>query len=141
MSHFLGNFIPKLIQPTVKKRGFVSPRVLMDWEKIVGQDLVLHCKPDRIVFPRGQKNKGTLYLVVDPKSAFRFDYIKDLILEKVNTYFGYGALSFIKIFQKPVTQSISKKPVQPALSPSFKTTGHPLLDQALKSYGQNFPEK
>lgn len=145
MTGFLLHLIPSLLTPTLKHRGFVCPRILIEWEKIVGTQFADHCFPDRIHFPRGQKNNGTLYLVIDPKSAFRFDYIKDLIIERINTYFGYKAIAFVKVFQKPVTKckkqqdtsSLCTSPLKENKKHLFAPLSHEGLQKALEKYGSS----
>lgn len=140
MPHFLESLIPALIKPAMKQRGFLSPRILLEWEKIVGPSFAQQCYPDRILFPRGGHHQGTLYLIIDPCSAFRFEYIKDLILEKINTYFGYGAITQVKLFQKPFPLKKTQQPQATLpkdfnLVPLFPSTGHERLDKALQNYG------
>ncbi len=143
MAGFLLHLIPSLITPVLKHRGFTCARILLEWETIVGAEFAHHCCPDRIYFPKGQKKEGTLYLIMDPSSAFRFEYIKDLITERINAYFGYKAVSHIKVFQKPFkrknpgTASVKTKD-EAIIGPSlFPPIAHEGLQKALEKYGQS----
>ena len=92
------------------KKGFVEIDILTNWDKIVGAELAQYSFPQRIDFKRGEKNNGTLCLSV-PSGAFALElkHRERFILDKINTYFGYNAVSNLKIIQNqqltPLPQS------------------------------------
>ena len=48
----------------------------------------------------GKSNNGAnLVVKVDPSNAFGFEHDKDIIMRKINSYFGYSAVEKITIIQ------------------------------------------
>lgn len=96
--------LAKNIAPLTKnvfgKKGFMEIDILTNWDKIVGTDLASYCFPQKIDFKREQKNNGILHLCV-PGGAFALEiqHREKNIIDKINTYFGYNAVSSIKIIQ------------------------------------------
>ena len=94
----------KLVSPLAKnilgKKGFVGTDILFHWEEIVGQGIAKFCFPDKIDFKKDQRDNGTLH-VITTNGAFATEikHKENLILEKINTYFGYRAVSGLKIIQ------------------------------------------
>lgn len=82
------------------KKGFVEIDLVTNWESIVGEELAGYSLPQRIDFKRGEKTNGILYVMV-PGGAFALElqHRENVILSKVNTYFGYRAVSQLKIIQ------------------------------------------
>lgn len=82
------------------KKGFVEIDLIANWESVVGEELAGYSLPKRIDFKRGEKTNGILYVMV-PGGAFALElqHRENVILSKVNTYFGYRAVSQLKIIQ------------------------------------------
>ena len=82
------------------KNGFVETDIITCWQEIIGEQLAQYSFPQKIDFPRNQKNNGCLHLAV-PSGAFAVEikHREKYILEKINTYFGYNALASLKIIQ------------------------------------------
>ena len=82
------------------KKGFMEIDILTNWDKIVGKELADFSFPQKIDFKRDQKNNGILHLQV-PSGAFALEiaHREKFILEKINAYFGYNAVSALKIVQ------------------------------------------
>ena len=100
------------------KNGFVELDIITNWKKIIGEKTARYVNPLTIDFKKGQRDKGILNLSVESGSfALEIGHKKNLIIEKINSYFGYIAVSDIKIFQtnqsannkKISTQSTGKK--------------------------------
>lgn len=96
--------LSKTMAPLTKqlfgKKGFVEVSILTNWDKIVGKELANYSFPQKIDFKREQKNNGILHLQV-PSGAFALEiaHREKYILEKINAYFGYNAVSGLKIVQ------------------------------------------
>ena len=107
----VGTFIPKLTRTAFEKFGFSTVALLTDWEKIVGAKLAASTSPDRIVWPRpvsdlrndsasSSPRKGaTLHLSVHPAQALDVQYKSALIIDRINAYFGYSAVSALRVVQ------------------------------------------
>ena len=96
--------ISQTIQPLIKKivgkNGFVETDIITNWSAIIGDSFAQCCFPQRIDFPKNKKNNGTLHLnVLSGAFALEIKHREKYILDKINTYFGYNAVSSLKIIQ------------------------------------------
>ena len=91
-----------LAKEILGKKGFVETDILTNWQDIIGQELANYTSPTKIDFKPQQRNNGILHLEV-PSGAFALEvqHKEKTILQKINTYFGYNAISNIKIIQNP----------------------------------------
>lgn len=84
------------------KNGFVELDIITNWPDIAGENLAEHSHPQSIDFKRGQRNDGILNIAADSGAfAIEIAHKKKNIIEKINTYFGYGAVSDLRIIQAP----------------------------------------
>ncbi|KAB2850089.1 MAG: DUF721 domain-containing protein [Hyphomicrobiaceae bacterium] len=115
----VGSFIPEIARRAIEKFGFASAALIEQWPSIVGAELAAHCQPERIRWPRARKiederNEGdpregaTLVLRVEPARALDVQYASEQIIERINSGFGYRAVTRLKIVQAPVTREISR---------------------------------
>lgn len=98
-AQFIAKLLPKLVKSTFEKKGFVQAEILLEWSKIVGQEMSQKCTPEKLIFPKGNKTEGTLYLNVQISSGLLIEYGTPLIIDKINSYFGYQAVTRLKIKQ------------------------------------------
>ncbi len=103
-----------LLMPLAKKmlgkKAFAEADVICNWQNIVGEDTASFSRPLKIEFKRGEKVNGCLYIeTLSGAAALELQMKTKLIIEKVNTFFGYGAVQNIKILQN--LQDISVKPI------------------------------
>ena len=97
---------PALISQDVRKiaRDLLGPDgsatigIIENWQAVVG-DKISECSlPLKIKFPRGKTQGGMLHILVTGGGFVQYiAYQKLTILEKVNQYFGYDAVSDLKI--------------------------------------------
>lgn len=116
----VGSFVPKLTQKSFEKYGFSTATLITDWARVVGADLARDTLPERLKWPRGaaagataDEGSGagaTLVLRVDPARALDISYKERLIIERINTFFGYRAVTGLRIVQAPV--DVSAQPPQ-----------------------------
>ncbi len=82
------------------KKGFVEIDILTGWSRIIGKELAQYSFPQKISFPRGEKTNGILHLCTTSGAfALEISHREKIIIDKINTYFGYNAVSGIKIIQ------------------------------------------
>ena len=78
---------------------------MTDWPHIVGATLARRTVPEQIAFPRSGRTDGTLKLKIDSSAlALELQHLTPQLIDKINTYFGYGAVSRIQIVQGPVPE-------------------------------------
>lgn len=90
-----------LTRAAFEKHGFAYGEILAQWEAIVGERLARHARPLRIKWPRqegGARKAGGLLLVqAEAGFAMELHYEGQRLIERLNSYFGYGAISAIKV--------------------------------------------
>jgi len=94
----IGNSLMNVIKGFGKKYGFINSDILTDWEKIAGSDLAAKISPVKLSFPMGQRQNGTLYVKIKNASfSSIIQYQFPMVIDRVNTYFGYRAVATVKI--------------------------------------------
>ena len=112
-----------LIKPVLGARGFAGVDIIENWEALLGEDLAAGVVPEKLAFPAGGRTKGTLYVKTGSGAfAQMFEYQKERVLERLNTYFGYPAMAQIKIRQGalPVVQKPAIKAQKPVSAAAEK---------------------
>ena len=81
-------------------RGFAGSDILEFWEDIVGTDLARGVAPQKLTFEKDNRTHGTL-VVKSAGGAFAmlFEHQKERVMQRINAFFGYPAVSRIKIVQ------------------------------------------
>lgn len=90
---------------TLGRRGFAEGGLIADWRAVVGAELAVACWPDRISFPPGKKDGGTLRIRVAGGLATELQHLTPQLLERINGHFGYRAIDRISILQAPPDQA------------------------------------
>lgn len=87
-------FVKKLLG----KKGLVEMELMAQWRQIVGPDLAEYTVPQKLDFKKDHRSGGVLHLAV-PDGAFSVEVSqqKPLLLEKINTYFGYQAVADLRL--------------------------------------------
>ena len=107
------------------RHGFASEQLISQWSVIIGQPLASYCVPDKINWPRSAtdaspKIGGTLVLRAVSGRGLDLQYEGPRIIERVNQFLGYGAITALKIMQdslvveqpKPTPRPISAQAKQ-----------------------------
>ena len=110
----LATVLPKVAEPALRKRGFSAVEIITNWREIVGPELAEETAPERLSFPRGARSHGTLHITAPGAVALEMQHLEPIILERINTYFGYGAVSRLAMTQgKARSNRRRKKPAAP----------------------------
>ncbi len=109
----LGVHTQKIVKPIFKARGLMEGKIITQWPQIVGEKFARLALAEKITFPQGKKTEGTLHLSVTSSGALLLQYAQDLILEQVNTYFGYNALSKLRMTHGFIPPQENPSPVIP----------------------------
>lgn len=122
----IGRQVPDLMKKAYERFGFAYGQVLSHWPEIIGEGLADFTQPERIRWPRraagqsadARKSGGTLVIKVDGPVAIEIQHSIPQIMDRINGYYGYSAITDIKIIQGPVTRRERRRaPVQPILDP------------------------
>lgn len=101
----IADLMPDIGAAAFRRFGFVQSSVVTRWAEIVGDRYAAVSEPESIRFPVGKKAEGTLNLVVMSGHAPMMQHVVPDIIERVNRFFGYGAISRVAIRQGMVSQS------------------------------------
>ena len=121
------------------KQGFASRELVTRWAEIAGTQVAHFSEPLKIQWPRpveGQPQEpATLILRVDGPMALEIQHMSDIILEKVNRFFGWNAVGNLALRQAPLSRPAAKrkiKPIDPAAVAKVAETLPDVEDEALK---------
>ncbi|HYB58411.1 MAG TPA: DciA family protein [Alphaproteobacteria bacterium] len=106
----LAQLLPKLTRAVMGKRGFAEAGLLADWPAVVGQDVAAKALPERLDFPRGERSEGTLHVRVEGAWALALQHLEPQLVERINAYFGYRAVSRLKLHQGPLARRAETPP-------------------------------
>ena len=102
----IGDSLKKINRDFSNKYGKIEYLIIAKWPKIVGQFFANHSEPNKISrIPDGENDTGDviysnyLHINVSPVAAVEFQHFKDKIIDKINSYFGYKAISNIRLKQ------------------------------------------
>lgn len=95
----LGPLISRIARRSAGKRGLPTAEILTNWRHIVGPELAPLTVPERVTFPRGAGDGGTLRLRVAAGFGPIVALQEPRIIARLNTYFGYGAIAHIRLVQ------------------------------------------
>jgi len=92
--------INPLLRQLLGNTGMITVELLNSWQDIVGEDISAYCWPQNIVFKKNERTDGCLNLnVLAGAFALEIQQKQQQIIEKINVFFGYPAISKLKICQ------------------------------------------
>lgn len=137
----------RLTRRSMGKRGFTEAALIAEWPTIVGSMLGNATLPLRIAFQRGERAAGTLHIRVSSGAlATQLQHQEPLIIQRINGYFGYGAIARLAISQGPVARRpVRRPPPAPDLTPEqelqlthrLSTIDDPELKSVLAALGRH----
>jgi hypothetical protein len=99
------------------KQGFAARELVTRWAEIIGAELSVHCEPMKMQWPRpveGQAQEpATLVLRVEGPMALEIQHASDVILQRVNRYFGWSAVGRLALRQGPLSRRERPRPRTP----------------------------
>jgi hypothetical protein len=105
----IGDTLPKILKTKLKKANFVDISVIKNWKEIVGDDIAKNCWPIKIFFSDGNNSNGKIAIKVKRGWSLEIEYKNQEIIEKLNQYFGYKAISKINIIQNFEEYAVESK--------------------------------
>ena len=142
-SRAVAELLPAVGGAAFRRFGFVQSALVTRWPEIVGERWARSSAPESLRFPVGKKAEGTLTLIVEGAHAPMMQHILPEIAERVNRFFGYGAVARVLIHQGEVARPAARA-VPPSLRPvpselgaemkgGLKAIGDPELRAVLES--------
>jgi hypothetical protein len=149
----VGSFLPALTTKAFQKYGFSTVALITDWRTIVGGELARSTALERLKWrrlaeagenddaaaPPATRSGATLVLRVDGAKALEVQYQARQIIERINAYFGYAAVSELRLIQAP-PRPAAAPPSHPKVAATPLTQevagiAHPGLRDALARLG------
>jgi hypothetical protein len=135
--------LPAVTKTSLAKRGFAAARLIADWPAIVGPALAAASIPERLLRDR-KGAEPTLVVKVAPGAALELQHLEPLVVERINTHFGFLAVARLKLKQAPVARAFAPSPrpapldpsVERALSARVTAVADPELQSALLALGR-----
>ena len=130
-----------LLGPVVSRAGFSSTQILAAWPEIVGPELAIRSRPEKLRWPPrreaedhdgdgGVGQAATLVIRAEGGDALEIQHLSDRIIARINALFGWRAVRRIAIRQAPVAASASDARLRPA---GGKTPGGQTPDETRHS--------
>ncbi len=118
----LAEVLRKTLGDAFAKQGFASVELVTRWPQIVGAEIAAHSQPEKIQWPRTPQARnapepGTLLLRVEGPAALEIQHLSDVILERVNQFFGWQAVDAVRLRQAPLSRRAELRP-SPAPDPA-----------------------
>ena len=105
----IGDTLPKILKTKLKKANFVDISVIENWKEIVGDDIAKHCWHIKITFSNENNLNSKIIIKVERGWSLEIEYKNQEIIEKLNQYFGYKAISKINIIQNFEEYTVESK--------------------------------
>src|SRR4030081_3608371 len=90
------------------KQGFAARELVTRWADIAGPEVAAHSEPLKIQWPRpveGQPQEpATLVLRVEGPMALEIQHASDVILQRVNRFFGWSAVGKLALRQAALSR-------------------------------------
>ncbi|WP_406856613.1 DciA family protein [Alsobacter sp. KACC 23698] len=133
----LADLVDDCIAPALAAQGFAASDVVVAWPEIVGERLAPYCEPVKIQWPRRPKGMGPdepsdpAILVVRVEGAFALElqHLAPLIVERVNTRYGWRCVGRLSFRQGPVGRD---RPAKPAV----RLPDAPTIEEARRRVGE-----
>lgn len=125
--------------------------MVLQWAAVVGEELARLSAPVKLSFgtpgtkEAGTRVNGTLQLRVAPGTAIEFQHLEPVIVERINTFFGYRAVVRLALRQGPLPRRATPPPPPPrplsatesrSLESSLDGIADPELRAALERLGR-----
>lgn len=126
MATHLHKHVHAATRKVFERYGFAYAEVLSRWREIVGEEVAAYSAPERIRWPRlasgsqaaaRRKLGGTLVIRVADGRAVELQHDSARIIDKVNTYYGYEAITGVSIVHGPLPEGEEGPTHRPTPSP------------------------
>ena len=95
----IGNSLPKIVDKNIKEKNFIEVSLIKKWREIIGEDIAKFCWPIKIIFSNINNSNGIIFLKTKRGRSMEIEFKNEEIIEKLNQYFGYNAISKISVVQ------------------------------------------
>jgi hypothetical protein len=107
----LAEILPQLVEPSLRRRGLGSGRLVADWPLLVGTELANDSVPERLAFPPRQTTSGTLTVRVrSGATAVELTYRQADLVARINAQFGYPLVARLRLLHGSFETATSGEP-------------------------------
>jgi len=114
-TRMLADVAKSFLAESFAKQGFTATELVTRWRDIAGPEIAAHSEPLKIRWhrtPEGETEEpATLVLRVEGPAAIEIQHLSNVIIERVNRFFGWQAIGQIALRQAPLSQR--KQTVRP----------------------------
>ena len=97
-----------VLRPLFFRQGFTDEELLLRWPEIVGSALAPSVMPLRLSKARDDESGTLRLLCANGGVALEVQHLEKQILSRINSYFGYKAVSRLSLTQGPLPRRKSK---------------------------------
>jgi len=107
------------LNEALRRQGFASAEIIARWAEIAGREIAAHSEPIKINWPRSNDGDvapaepATLVLRVEGPAAIEIQHQADIVIERVNRFFGWRAIGRLALRQAPLRRREPVPPPQP----------------------------
>ncbi|MBR4106895.1 MAG: DUF721 domain-containing protein [Alphaproteobacteria bacterium] len=106
MNMVVGSFARKILG----KKAFIEADIIHNWHDIVGEEIAQLSRPIKVDFKKDERRNGVLHIeAASGALALELQQKSKIIMDKVNVFFGYEAVSRLKIMQNLQIMKDEKK--------------------------------
>ena len=103
----VSDLVSKLLDPVIERRAGMTMDLIASWEEIVGERHAALSRPEKLNWPRRADDDdtfepATLVVACDGGHALFMQHDSTEVLASVNDYFGFTAVSKLKLVQRPL---------------------------------------
>ena len=110
----LADLASELLADAFKKQGFASTELVMRWRDIVGPEIADHAEPVKLQWRRVMEGEppepATLILRVEGPAALEIQHQSNVVVERINRFFGWHAVGRIALRQAPLSRRAVRQP-------------------------------
>ena len=128
------DILPSKIKKIIIKKGQIYSETLDNWRNFVGNDLF------NISFPKSYKNENKLRsscltVMVKRGNEVNFEYSKNIVIEKINSFFGFEAVKNIKLvsFEEISEKFIEKQSLDNVTKNKYKKQISGIKNEKIKN--------
>ncbi len=127
-----------------ESRGFAVSRLLTHWAEIVGQEIAAIARPVKVGYGKGGFGATLTVLTTGPQAPM-LEMQKEQLRERVNSVYGYNAISRILITQTALTGFAEgqasfelrpkqvERPIAPEVAAEAEQTASEVQDKELRT--------
>ena len=111
----LADIATRILSPVIEQRAGMSMDIVASWPDIAGEPFGTHSTPEKLVWPNRSDDDepfepALLILRCDAARILFLQHETTAIIERVNTYFGFGAVGRVKLVRRDENVNPTRSP-------------------------------